>query len=73
MCKQRYTLFIAHAPINEDNRINPEKVEKLWHQLERELEKTSRMGRFQRTSRERTPVPKNRGLLPGLHQNIYEL
>lgn len=35
-----YTIFNAHAPINEDNRKNPEKVEEFWSQLEEELFKT---------------------------------
>lgn len=32
-----YTLINCHAPINEDNRKNPEKVEKFWEELENEM------------------------------------
>lgn len=34
-----YTLINCHAPINEDNKSNPEKVEKYWESLEYELSK----------------------------------
>lgn len=34
---KRYTLINAHAPINHDNKRNPEKVEDFWEKLEDEL------------------------------------
>ncbi|MFP3037177.1 MAG: endonuclease/exonuclease/phosphatase family protein, partial [Candidatus Karelsulcia muelleri] len=34
-----YTFVNCHAPINEDNRRNPEKVESFWEGLEQELSK----------------------------------
>ncbi|XP_067124356.1 craniofacial development protein 2-like [Centruroides vittatus] len=37
-----YTLINCHAPINEDNRKNPTKVEQFWEQLEDEISKIPR-------------------------------
>lgn len=34
---KKYTLINAHAPINNDNRTNPEKVEEFWDELEAEI------------------------------------
>lgn len=34
---KKYTLINAHAPINEDNKKDPEKVEQFWENLENEM------------------------------------